>query len=143
MTRYFRSIAALLLAGHLLVLWMAVLTEPRTFYWHVMSLTAHPQEIAWAALAVTLWLLVDSLLVCRFPGYCRIGDRLRFYPLAAALVVQGIVMFAGREHPIIWIDWGKDMLLTLFLMFSDALYNRRKYGRGHGDEPEGDAHAEH
>ena len=143
MTRYFSSIATLLLAGHLLVLWIAVLTEPRTFYWHVMSLTAHPEEIAWAALAVTLWLLVDALLVCWFPGDCRIGDRLRFYPLAAALVVQGTVMFAGREHPIIWIDWGKDALLTLFLMLSDALYNRRKYGRGHGDEPEGDAHAEH
>lgn len=143
MTRYFRSIATLLLAGHLLVLWMAVLTEPRTFYWHVMSLTAHPEEISWAALAVTLWLLVDALLVCRFPGYCCIGDRLRFYPLAAALVVQGIVMFAGREHALIWIDWGKDVLLTLFLMFSDALYNRRKYGREHGVEPEGDAHAGH
>ncbi len=143
MTRYFRSIAALLLGGHLLVLWMAVLTEPRTFYWHVMSLTAHPEEIAWAALAVTLWLLVDALLVCWFPGYCHIGDRLRFYPLVAALAVQGIVMFAGREHPIIWIDWGKDVLLTLFLMLSDALYNRRKYGREHGVEPEWGAHAGH
>ena len=143
MTRYFRSIAALLLGGHLLVLWMAVLTEPRTFYWHVMSTTAYPREVARIALAVTLWLLVDSLLVCRFPGYCHIGDRIRFYPLAAALVVQGTVMFAGREHPLIWIDWGKDVLLTLFLMFSDALYNRCKYGRGHGDEPEGGAHAEH
>lgn len=143
MTRYFRSIAALLLGGHLLVLCIAVLTETRTFYWHVMSLTAHPEEIAWAALAVTLWLLIDSLLVFRFPDYCHIGDRIRFYPLAAALVVQGTVMFAGREHPLIWIDWGKDVLLTLLLMFSDALYNRRKYGRAHGDEPEGDAHAEH
>ena len=63
MTRYFRSIAALLLGGHLLVLWMAVLTEPRTFYWHVMSLTAHPEEIAWAALAVTLWHAMDSGLL--------------------------------------------------------------------------------
>lgn len=143
MTRYFRSLAIAALGGHLLVLCIAVLTEPRTFYWHVVSLTAYPQEVAWAALAVALWLLVDSLLVCRFPGYCRIGDRLRFYPLAAALVLQGTVMFAGREHPLIWIDWGKDVLLTLFLMFSDALYNRRKYGRGHGDEPEGDAHVEY
>ena len=143
MTRYFRSIAMALLAGHLLVLWLAVLFEPRTLYWHIMSTTEYPLPVAWAGLVVAVWMLVDSLLVCRFPGYCRIGDRLRFYPLAVALVVQGTVMFAGREHPLIWIDWGKDVLLTLFLMFSDALYNRRKYGRGHGDEPEGDAHAEH
>lgn len=130
-----------MLGGHLVVLWMA-LTEPRTFYWRVMHLTAYPNEVAWVALAVALWVLVDALLVCWFPRYCRIGDRIRFYPLAAALAVQGTVMFAGREHPIIWGDWGKDVLLTLFLMFSDALYNRRKYGRGHGNEPEGDAHAD-
>ena len=141
MTRYFRSIAMALLAGHLLVLWLAVLFEPRTFYWHIMSTTEYPLPVAWAGLVVAVWMLADCILVCLFPGYCRIGDRLRFYPLLAALVVQGVVMYAGREHSLIWIDWGKDALLTLWAMFSDALYNRCKYGPP--PDEEGDAHAKH
>lgn len=143
MTRLFRCLAMLALAGHLIILWAAATWEPRSLYWHVVQTTTVPELIPVMSLIAAVWLVLDVLLIAAFPGYCRIGDRLRFYPLAAALVVQGTVMFAGREYPLIWIDWGKDVLLTLFLMFSDALYNRRKYGREHGVEPEGDAHAEH
>lgn len=139
MTRVFRSFAILSLAGHLLVMWMAVIGEPRTFYWQILNMTGYPLLVAWSGLGVAVWLAIDVALINAFPGFCRIGDRIRIYPLAAALMTQAVMMYAGHDHPIIWIDWGKDVLLTLGLMFSDALYNRRKYRRGHVD---GGAHAQ-
>ena len=128
MTRLFRCLAMLALAGHLIILWAAATWEPRSLYWDVVQTTTVPELIPVMSLIAAVWLVLDVLLIAAFPGYCRIGDRLRCWPLVVTAFVLAMMTYAGKEFPLIWVDFGKDLLIVAGLMLGDAAYNNRKYG---------------
>ena len=139
MTRLFRCLAMLALAGHLLILWAAASWEPRSLYWHVVQTTTVPELIPAMSLIAAIWLTLDVLLIAAFPGYCRIGDRLRCWPLIVTAFVLAMMTYAGKEFPLIWVDFGKDLLIVAGLMLGDAAYNNRKYAAGRKGDSDAEA----
>lgn len=126
MTRLFRSIVIGFIALGMTNLVLQGQYIPNSLYYNLFR----TEDVMWipalAAIAC-VWLLADILLIYLWPEFCRIGDKLRFYPLLFALGVSFITMYAGKGILLIWVHYGFTALLTGACMLADAKYNNKKY----------------
>ena len=133
MTRVFRSLLLLLIAKHLFVFWYAGLYEPLSLYWYIVQASEWEHTLPWVSAFVASWLVVDVLLVTSLPGTCTTTDKLRVYPLVAAMLMTAVVMVAGYDKGILLFDFGSEMVIITAALLADAAYNKRKYFRGRNE----------
>lgn len=95
MTRAFRSILLALIAVQLFMLWLMGIYEPHNLYVEMFE-TQQVVWLPWAGLLAAVWLIVDVALITFWPDFCKVGDKLRFYPLVFSLAVACVTMYAGK-----------------------------------------------
>lgn len=126
MTRVFRSILLVFIAVQLFMLWLTGIYEPHNLYAEMFE-TQQVVWLPWAGLLAAVWLIVDVALITFWPRFCKIGDKLRFYPLVFSLAVACVTMYAGKYILFIWVHYGFTTLLIGACMLADAKYNNKKY----------------
>ena len=125
-TRVFRSIALGFIALQMLMLNLTGNHAPYSFYGTMMR----EQGIMWLpvlGIIAAIWLLIDVALIHLLPEFCRIGDKIRFYPLIFALGISSATMYAGKDILLVWVHYGFTSFLICACMLADAKYNNKKY----------------
>ena len=133
MTRVFRSLLLLLVAKHMFVFWYEGLYEPLSLYWYIVQASEWEHTLPWVAAFVASWIVIDVVLVTAFPGVCTTTDRIRMYPLMAAMLMTAVVMVAGYDKGVLLFDFGSEMVVITAALLADAAYNKRKYFRGRNE----------